>query len=129
MGKGIRCGRVGVTSPSWCYVPVRPVASSNQGGVGTQSGHKDRNRLTKTKGCRHAPPLLTCKNVMNERGQARAAKILKGLIIRRPWVRVPPAPPRQVSDLRKRLSGAADSGLWANGLNPLLASSVVLRRP
>ncbi|MFE1923341.1 ATP-binding cassette domain-containing protein [Streptomyces asoensis] len=92
-GKEIRCGRGRVISPSWRYVPIRPVASHNQGGVGTQSGHKDRNRLAKAKGCRHDPPLLTCKNVMNERGRARAAKILKGLIIRRPWVRVPPAPP------------------------------------
>jgi hypothetical protein len=35
----------------------------------------------------------------------------------------PTRPTVQVCDLRKRLSRGADSGLWVNGLNPLLVSS------
>jgi hypothetical protein len=35
----------------------------------------------------------------------------------------PTRPAVQASELRKRLIGGADSGLWANGLNPLLVTS------
>jgi hypothetical protein len=38
----------------------------------------------------------------------------------------PTRPTVQVCDLRKRLIKGADSGLWVNGLNPLLATSTAV---
>ena len=50
----------------------------------------------------------------------RVAKILEGLMIRRPWVRVPPAPPEQVLACGNVCFWVPERQLCLNGLDPPL---------
>lgn len=66
---------------------------SIRGAFWTEVGHKNRKRPTRAEKERGAKHRLNWENGQGEQESTKVAKILKGLIIRRLWVRVPPAPP------------------------------------
>jgi hypothetical protein len=95
----------GVCSSS-AWAPLAVVLRRVGDRQGTRRGRKDPEGSGRPTRSQNSQRPLTC-DYRKTRARAGAdRKIRKGLIIRRPWVRVPPAPLAQVSDLRKRSSWA-----------------------
>jgi hypothetical protein len=111
VGKALRCSRLRTGNPQTavtCVItlrvlpwPIACLARRPLSGPGVArewpqwpaSGRKGGERSGKGRAGPYRKTALTCGNGKPEAGSGRSRTILKGLIIRRPWVRVPPAPP------------------------------------
>ena len=87
-----RCAQVPIRFGELGRRKAAPHGCPLGGGQGTWRGHKDPHRSASIEQDHRYAPHLTSKNVKDQSRNAKAVTITKGLIIRRPWVRVPPAP-------------------------------------